>query len=335
MGSWTQTVSFNASAPDVALASNLTAGVFGSSVINLQNATYARMLMLPGSTNWTENTAFAILARIVPNWTGNPAGTQVVLQVQACDISGNRVKNGIFLWINTSGQLFVQLQDRYGTVIFNANTSSACGFVAGTPIDLMFSCDGLTTAGAAQMSVNGTAVAMSSNTLTGIRQASLPHLAGTMFCGSADTATVCNYDLNELVIWNNNQSVTTPLGRSGFISTTAFDGLADADPGPANVRSGIAYTINGVSETGTLDLPATTNVRAGTTYDGGTKTGLMDLPGVANVLSGVTFDDSTKTGTLDIGGSVWGAALSSYTDKTKFGGFIQTLLSLAKFLGLK
>lgn len=50
---------------------------------------------------------------------------------------------------------------------------------------------------------------------------------------------------------------------------------ASTDPGVANVRLGTAYAIAGAAKTGTLDLPATADVRAGVLYDGGTKDGTL------------------------------------------------------------
>jgi hypothetical protein len=51
-----------------------------------------------------------------------------------------------------------------------------------------------------------------------------------------------------------------------------------SDPGEANVRSGTAYKFNSTSDnkTGTLDLPATSIVKIGSTYDGASKTGTYD-----------------------------------------------------------
>lgn len=94
----------------------------------------------------------------------------------------------------------------------------------------------------------------------------------------------------------------------GGASTGTYDGSdRHTDPGVANVRQGTTYKSNSTSNnrTGTLDLPATTDVRSGTTYDGGTKTGTLQSEvwstiSAANIRSGINQiqNSVTVTGTL-------------------------------------
>ena len=95
----------------------------------------------------------------------------------------------------------------------------------------------------------------------------------------------------------------TPLGdlmSSSEITFTTAPQTAFTDPTPANVRSGISYVFNNVTQTGVLNLPAIGDVRFGITYDNSTKTGILNLPIIGDVRIGVTYDNATKTGVLNI-----------------------------------
>jgi hypothetical protein len=114
------------------------------------------------------------------------------------------------------------------------------------------------------------------------------------------------------------------------------------DPGIANVRLSTAYKSNSTSNnrTGTLVLPAVADVRFGTSYDA-SSTGILDLPDIADVKIGIEYDNHTKEGTFPgadpeaIATAVWDRAMSSHTTAGTYGVFIKSLLSVAKFLGLK
>lgn len=73
-------------------------------------------------------------------------------------------------------------------------------------------------------------------------------------------------------------------------------------------------------------------------------------PGIANVLapasggpSSYEINGATLVGTLtldiptaaQIAAAVWGESMTTYTDASKFGGFVKKLLTVAKFLGLQ
>lgn len=73
-------------------------------------------------------------------------------------------------------------------------------------------------------------------------------------------------------------------------------------PDPADVRAGLVY--NSETQTGTLDLPAVGDVRAGVTFGAAAEfTGTLGLPAEAEVESGVGYgeDDTEFTGTLVVG----------------------------------
>lgn len=140
------------------------------------------------------------------------------------------------------------------------------------------------------------------------------------------------------------------LNTTCYIDET--DTMPNSDAGVANILSTATYNFNGAAQTGTYVDPGTTNVKIGATYGAASgSTGTYDGsdrwsdPGVGSVLSGQTYKadsvSANRTGTLAVATAtavataVWDEVLSTHTDKTKFGGFVQSLLTLAQWLGLK
>jgi hypothetical protein len=115
-------------------------------------------------------------------------------------------------------------------------------------------------------------------------------------------------------------------------------------PAVTDVRSGVIYSNSEL--TGTLDLPSEANTKTGVSFDNSTKTGTYDGSdrwtdlAAVEVLSGLAYKANSttnnRTGSLLGGGSsVWDANLTSHTTAGTFGAFVQKLLTVAKFLGLK
>lgn len=69
-------------------------------------------------------------------------------------------------------------------------------------------------------------------------------------------------------------------------------------PAESDVREGTEYAL--AANTGTLDLPAESDVESGVAYDGETKTGSLDLPDESDVRDGVDYAATSKTGSLDL-----------------------------------
>jgi hypothetical protein len=99
----------------------------------------------------------------------------------------------------------------------------------------------------------------------------------------------------------------TYTARTGFWNVSSFDGSSSTDPGLANVKHGVSYTIAGTQYTGTYrgyDLwtavPAS-DIYLGHTYlqDGANVTGLIDEPAASNVKTGIVYYEGQKTGTYD------------------------------------
>ena len=99
-----------------------------------------------------------------------------------------------------------------------------------------------------------------------------------------------------------------PLGQlieaSGEFTFTTQPTAGYTDPGVANVRAGTTYNFanpGAPNRTGTMDLPAASNVHVGVQFDGASKTGSYDGsdrwsdPGVDNVYLGVQYKANSPT----------------------------------------
>jgi len=104
-----------------------------------------------------------------------------------------------------------------------------------------------------------------------------------------------HYDVkfNEVCIWDDVETPSSYGARSNFITASNIYGYNNTDVGVANVRAGSTYINAGVTKTGTLAVPAASDVRAGTSVDA--TTGTLAVPSAANVRSGVAVDATTGT----------------------------------------
>ena len=174
---------------------------------------------------------------------------------------------------------------------------------------------------------SGTAYKANSLTNNRTGTAAIPSAANVR-SGTAVDATTGTLDLPATT------DVKVGVTYDGVSKTGTYDGSDRwSDPGIANVRNATAYKANSLTNnrTGTLDLPATTDVKSGVQYDnlsktgsydpvtgnweavaaadlragvikkqnGSNVTGLLDLPSIANVKLGINYDNNTKTGTLE------------------------------------
>jgi len=112
----------------------------------------------------------------------------------------------------------------------------------------------------------------------------------TFTFGRSFNGNISTHYTNEVLIFDHYltdasiTSVFTGSSRTAFYSATAEQPINTVGPGAANVVDGTAYTIKGISLTGTFAVADYTD------------------PGVANVLSGTgyVFNDATLTGTLSV-----------------------------------
>jgi hypothetical protein len=125
-----------------------------------------------------------------------------------------------------------------------------------------------------------------------------PNLSGSPFLSTTyGNANYCKLDTS------NSNAITYCIGTSPMsvnLDTGRYEsnyGAGGATPNNYDLRAGVVVG----SVTGTLVIPAITDVRTGTNYDvaPNAKTGTLDLPSVADVKLAVSFDGATKTGTLE------------------------------------
>jgi hypothetical protein len=289
-----------------------TSGVFGSSKISFSSGTTneAKHLVYPARKNFSQTNKFSILMRIVPEFTSGAIGKE-----QPILFSGwpqvSSFGSYLSVYINTNSTILFTLSDRKNSATSGGQfTSSAFSFTSGVPTDIMivwdetsnprlkFSQDGV------EISTHGTTGDSFEDTWALWGEIHLGYVAGAND-GAGQNLTA----INELVIYDTAESHTY-AARTGFVSTSVFDGSITSEPGIANVKTGVAYTIEGNALTGTYDGsdrwtdPGVANVRLATAYKANStsnnRTGTVTIPATGDVKTGVTFDASLgSTGTYE------------------------------------
>lgn len=180
--------------------------------------------------------------------------------------------------------------------------------------DIVLTCTGLTAANGAKLYVDNSLIAQGtlSSVIASPRTAGL---AGQLAIGGItfDVAGSSHW-LNEFGVYDGvldpaNAPLESGTGalngsaRTSFLFAPALDGLAQSDPGLANVKLATVYTIGGVSLTGTYDGsdrwsdPGIANVRSTQSYKANSlvnnRTGTSVQPGTANVKTGIVFDNGS------------------------------------------
>jgi len=292
-------------------------GAFGGSAINLNLAsgTANRGLIYTGLNNLSNNAAFAILIRYAPNYTGSPAQNRSLWQVTSGLTSTGF--GTMRMYHTTAGKLHLWISRcSDGLDCTDAATTASFSPTSGTYYDIMFSWDGTGSANTMKFSVNGAELETRSPASSRARSGQDVKFTPGLIIGGNYNQAGLNGKLSEFIVWDNAEPHTY-TARTDFLSTTAFDGLSNTDPGIANVRLSTGYVIAGTSYTGTAAIPSAANVRSGTAVGSTTgslvvpaaadvrigtsvdaSTGLLNLPSESNVRSGVSYDNGTKTGSF-------------------------------------
>lgn len=283
-------VSQNGKTPSIYRSSGLTdpsiddlvsAGVFGSKVINLTNTSFLRSLAYPARGNWSLAQPFSVRMRIVPAWTGNPGASVGLICVSA---DGFLKANHFELAINTSGKLTFFATDRFGATILNFNSTVSPTIVSGTPTDLMFAWSGLLSGSACKISQDGVEIEVFTPSAARIAP---PVGVGSISIGNSPNGARGNYKLNELEIYDTAEAHVY-TARTAWTTSTAFDGEQNTDPGQANTRLNTGYFIAGVAKTGSAAIPSAANTRNGVAVDA--TTGSLVVPASTDVRSGTPVD---------------------------------------------
>lgn len=258
--------------------------------------------------NWVSTTAYSMLLRINPD-TNTMGGVDWGM-FEAGSIINNDL-GSTQLYLNSSKQFFYRDIGPDGLNICNTSTSQTWEFTTSAWYDFLIVFRDTAT-GAAEIFIDGSTFGSINSTFkysfVGNQRNNL--LTQAFSVGRGTISNISRFHLNEMVVWNEiidptNITLVDPSSditstgqslngnsRTGWVDVAKFWGLESTDPGIANVLSNTAYTINGVSLTGTYhDLVS------------------VD-PGVANVKEGTgyTINDSSLTGTLSIPTPVDGTA---------------------------
>jgi hypothetical protein len=343
--------------------------MFGGSYIAKANGTgVMRGIIYPGFANTPESTAFAILIRFIPRWaSGIPTIAQALFSIAGYSSGG---LNKIEAYLNSNGKLVFRTTDTTqstGTITFNS-TNTFSGWVQNQVHDVMISWDGTNSANSFKWSVDGVEIDAFTPSISAY--AVQPGVRTGISVGMVADTNHSNWDLNELVLFNNAQGhVYSP--RTGFWSVSNYSGF----PETTDVRSGTTFTSTESysTKTGTVVVPVSTNVRSGVSVDN-SSSGSLHVPSESEVKTGTTFDDGIRTGTYDgsdrwsdpgesvvlngvqykansttnnktgllqsasvedVAAAVWDRPLNEHIVSGTFGNFMQKLLTISKFLGLK
>lgn len=293
-------------APDAAVLSLGTAGVFGSSVLDVtsSSATNARFLRYAAVGNVPSTSAMSYLWRIVPLWTGSPSTIQTLVLAGDTDAA----INDVIVNITTLAKLKIEITTKTGADAVIFSTVNSLSFTNGTPTDIMFTWDGTTTTGAVKIYQDGSLVeADTANATVGVWDANQV-LQFEIAKDSFDNNLARNniYYLNEMDVFDSVQAAYAP--RSTFVASLNQNGDHDTDPGAANVLSTAGtYYINGAPITPTYApaLPNASDLRSGVVVS--SVTGTLAVPSPTQVLSGVATDNTVgsyitaATSTVKIG----------------------------------
>lgn len=234
-----------------ALLASAHPSVFGGSVIDILDAARTRSIIWPAWNNWSRNAAFAVLVRVVPNFTGFPPDNEAVITLSD---PNNSYFGGLSIRWNSDGTLSINGKSEFGSNVIAFDTVATVAGVTGVAMDIMVSWDGVTTTSGVKVGVDGVQIearnAAASWADYSSDRGTCPIVA--VECGSGPASSlVANFRINEVVLFDNAESVTyTP--RTTFWPVSALDATQSTDPGEANVRTAQSYVIAGVTKTGTL-----------------------------------------------------------------------------------
>lgn len=193
-----------------------------------------------------------------------------------------------------------------------AQFNYAITFTQNVPIDIWVTWDGTTTAGAAKLYTadNGNTPTLRATLTAGAANTELWNRAAMASISNSNVADFVNTflgDLNEMVIWDEVIDPTSFGARTDFIPVPAdnYSGYTYTSLAASEVKTGTAYGPGPGTLTGTYTGsdrwtdPGVANVRSGTAYKADStsnnRTGTMAVPAASNVLVGVAVDATTGT----------------------------------------
>lgn len=311
-------VGFPSDSASVTSASD--AGALSGNSINM-SATGNEWVMWPAVGNVSGNRTISMLARYKPNYTGTPASNRPLFQIGL----GRGGRGPFFEFWHASGTGKITVNGREttdNTVFSSAAFGTAFSPTSGTWYDLYFEYDGSLTTNAIQFWVDNSSLGQLNASRTILSSWKSHYWTPITLGATTNITTASNVNWDEIVIWDTLNSgpgsialvggtgALNGASRTALVAATNIDESTYTDPGVANVKTGVGYTFQGVSETGTYDGsdrwtdPGQDNVRNGTAYKANStsnnKTGDLVVPTASQVKTGVTFEsNSGTTGTYD------------------------------------
>jgi hypothetical protein len=278
------------------------ASVFGGQAIDLYENNAYRSIAWQGRRNWSTQFPFSVRLRIIPQASGFPIDTTNIFTAAN---SQGIARGGMFIWWFSDGTFQLTSFTNSGTVAFNRVTTTPVSGVAGQAMDIMFSFSGSNNANGCKFSIDGV---LNDQFTASVDPTAYDSERGynsikSIYLGFS---TITYFALNELTIWDTEEPVVY-AARTGFESISAFDELANTDPGQGNVRSGTGYVSAGVAKTGTVNIPSLENTKVGVSGDGGVGTyngsDRWTSPAPGQLALGVQLKSNSTTanltGTLD------------------------------------
>lgn len=223
-------------------------GAFGGSVINLVGnngvSWFARRNLPSG--------ALTMLIRFAPTTTGGANGSILNINNGYSDWrAGCRITQG------AGDVLNLLFRNTNGDIVYNNTITSSAGYVADQFMDLWVVWDGTVGAGKIKLYLaqNGNAATLIASVNADYANSRNTAVSGTMMIGADPYVNGMAALLNEVVFWDEVIDPTTFGARTDFIPDTAFDGSVNVSAGAENIRLGTFSIIEGVTVTGTLEVP--------------------------------------------------------------------------------
>lgn len=204
-------------------------GIIDGNVIDVSAPSgQARAIRYIAQNNFSSTGSYSVLIRQVPRYTGTPTTPSGFLGVHGMYNQGFLT----FAHQNT-GKLYWRHLSHYNANYINYNTTASWSPTANTVYDTFFSWDGTTGSGQVKFFVDATS--FETTTASAANTTTYPYFSELHVGNSAPLGAPGNFDLNELVIWDEVIDPTSVLLESGtgslngasrtsFVSVAAFDG---------------------------------------------------------------------------------------------------------------
>jgi hypothetical protein len=247
--------------------------------------------------------AFTVLMRLIPIVTGSPSANRGLLSMGGYNDYNNYMFGGFSMHVTTGGLIYVMMgTQNSGNNIINAAFATGPTFTANTPMDLWITWDGTTTANAFKLwtAQNGNTASNISSMTAGVAQTvggmvrgNVPQITNNDLPYVAQNA---GYHINEIAIWDDVEVPSSYGARTGFVTSTVYEGYNQTSLSAGSVANGTSYGPGPGSLTGTNVTPTASQVASGVTFgpaSGITGTnvgsGFNTDPGIANVANGTTY----------------------------------------------